>query len=428
MQKATAGGWRRIAPLRSKTSERSTPATRFHRRSVDSARRLTVRVSSFPAALHRRASVDVLGALRRALHAGSASERAVPLAAALIVLVASFVSFAPTGSRGSVDGTGDVVRIAAGGDGAGIVEGSAYDEIEVAGILGRNKGSDTESQEVAAVAVGPILEDGTLFKPIVVDTTVADARSLMRIHTVLAGDTLTGIASQYDVSMMTLWWANKLASKTDLHVGQKIVVPPTTGLVATVTEGQTVEGLAAQYKIDAESIIDVNQLEDTNLVIGQVLMLPGAAGAGIPTPKPTSSGRSGSSSGSGGSYTGGSFRWPLVGSSYYISQYYHYGHEAIDIATSSGTTVVAATGGTVVWAGWRSNGGGYQVWLSHGGNVYTGYYHLSSISVASGQWVGRGSQVGRVGCSGRCTGPHLHFAVSIGPMDSGRRVNPLRYY
>lgn len=409
MQKATAGGWRRFLYPRWRTSERSAIATRVHRRSVEAARGLTARLSSFPATLH----------------AGSASERAIPLAAAVIVLFASFVSFAPTGSRGAVEGTGDVVRIAAGGEGAGIVEGPALDEIEIAGILGRHR-SAREPEEVEAVAVGPVLEDGTLFKPIVVDTTVTDARSLMRTHTVQAGDTLIGIANQYDVSMMTVWWANKLASKTDLHVGQKIVVPPVTGLVVTVTEGQTVDGLASQYSIDPESIINVNKLEDTNLVIGQVLMLPGAMGPGIPTPKPTSSGRSGSSGGS--SYSGGSFRWPVVGGRYYISQYYHYGHEAIDIATASGTTVVAAAGGTVVWAGWRSNGGGYQIWLSHGGNLYTGYYHLSSINVGVGRWVDRGSQIGRVGCSGRCTGPHLHFAVSIGPMDSGRRVNPLRYY
>lgn len=427
MQKATAGGWRRLAAPNSRTSERSTLANRFHGRSVGAARQLTARLSSLPGTLRRRgASIDVSAALRRALGAGSASERAVPVAAAVIVLFASFVSFTPAASRGAVDGAGEVVRIAAGGLGAGIVEGSAYDEMEVAGVLGRNRGTGTEGQEVAAIAAGPILEDGTLFKPIVVDTTVADARALMRTHTVQSGDTLIGIASQYDVSMMTLWWANKLASKTDLHVGQKIVVPPTTGLVVTISEGQTVEGLAGQYKIDAESIIEVNRLEDTNLVIGQVLMLPDAVGPGIPTPKPTSGGRS--SPGSSGTYSGGSFRWPLVGGSYYISQYYHYGHEAIDIATSYGTKVVAATGGTVVWAGWRSNGGGYQVWLSHGGSVYTGYYHLSSIAVASGEWVGRSEQVGRVGCSGRCTGPHLHFAVSIGPMDTGRRVNPLRYY
>jgi murein DD-endopeptidase MepM/ murein hydrolase activator NlpD len=89
---------------------------------------------------------------------------------------------------------------------------------------------------------------------------------------------------------------------------------------------------------------------------------------------------------------------------------------------------VAAAGATVVFAGWKNNGGGYQVWLAHGGNLYTAYYHMSAIVVGNGQGVGRGQQVGRIGSSGWATGPHLHFEVWIGPVTQGSRVNPLLYY
>jgi murein DD-endopeptidase MepM/ murein hydrolase activator NlpD len=168
-----------------------------------------------------------------------------------------------------------------------------------------------------------------------------------------------------------------------------------------------------------------------------VLVVPGAKGAPIPTPKPTPKPQVKSSGGgsSGGSrppvhYTGGQFRWPVVGGGNYISQYAHAGHMALDIAADYGSPVVAATGGRVVFAGWKNNGGGWQVWISHGGGMYTTYNHMSGLSVGNGQSVGRGQRVGRIGASGWATGPHLHFEVWLGgmPWAGGYQVNPLRYF
>jgi hypothetical protein len=70
--------------------------------------------------------------------------------------------------------------------------------------------------------------------------------------------------------------------------------------------------------------------------------------------------------------------WPVVGGGNYISQYFHYGHEAIDIAADYGSRVVAAAGGHVIFAGWKSNGGGWQVWISHGGGIYTRQPHVGA--------------------------------------------------
>jgi murein DD-endopeptidase MepM/ murein hydrolase activator NlpD len=232
--------------------------------------------------------------------------------------------------------------------------------------------------------------------------------------------------------MMTIWWANHLTSKA-LHVGQVLSIPPVDGLVITVKDGDTLDSLAAQYKVDGPDILAVNQIEDPNLIIGQVLILPDAAGAPIPTPTPvkkTTTTHSSSCSSCGPvSYSGGAFAWPVVGGGNYISQYFHYGHYAIDIAADYGTKVVAAARGTVIFAGWKNNGGGYQVWIAHGSGLYTTYNHMSAITVSGGQSVGRGQQVGRIGQSGDATGPHLHFEVWIGPIwNGGYRVNPLRYY
>ena len=79
-------------------------------------------------------------------------------------------------------------------------------------------------------------------------------------------------------------------------------------------------------------------------------------------------------------------------------------------------------------AGWRDNGGGYQIWISDGHDIYTGYHHLSSIGVDVGEHVKRGQRIGAVGMTGNATGPHCHFMVTIGRIwDGGRAVDPRRY-
>jgi murein DD-endopeptidase MepM/ murein hydrolase activator NlpD len=119
--------------------------------------------------------------------------------------------------------------------------------------------------------------------------------------------------------------------------------------------------------------------------------------------------------------TSGALVWPVIGGS--ISQYYHAGHLALDIAASYGSTVVAAKAGTVTWAGWRNNGGGYVVAIDHGGGMQTVYNHLGSVWVGVGAYVVAGQGIGGVGCTGTCTGPHVHFEVIV----NGVIDNPLRY-
>jgi murein DD-endopeptidase MepM/ murein hydrolase activator NlpD len=229
--------------------------------------------------------------------------------------------------------------------------------------------------------------------------------------------------------MMTLWWANNMSSKDSLHQGQVLTIPPVNGLVITVAAGDTLEALGTKYNVDPDAIVELNNLSDPNLVVGQVLILPGATGAPIPTPKPTTRrSSSGSSSGASKVYVSGAWSWPVPGG--YVSQYFHYGHYGVDIAAPYGTPIVAARGGTVTYAGWNSDGCGYEVRIYIGSNIYIQNCHMSSVGVHVGQSVGRGQFVGRVGSSGWATGPHDHFAVSIGdPFTSGAYfVNPLRYY
>jgi murein DD-endopeptidase MepM/ murein hydrolase activator NlpD len=87
-------------------------------------------------------------------------------------------------------------------------------------------------------------------------------------------------------------------------------------------------------------------------------------------------------------------------------------HFGLDILVPWGTPVMAAARGSVRFAGWQ-HGYGRVVYVDHGGGLSTRYGHLSRIEVRQGQIVARGEEIGRVGSSGRSTGPHLHYEVRI---------------
>ena len=463
MLNASVGVKRVLGRLRRSSSPQTSSPTTFRirrvaavdqvRRGIDSA----VAASRLTSSRDRRMlAVPAVGLARRSLIARIGPDRTVAVAVAAILLGASglSISVGPAGATGGPSGDGPAPRIVVGGgagdriDGAGSVQ---YGDPVSGGdsILGsatRTRlnaidalvGTGGTSARPKSSVVGPFLADGTLLKPVAVNTIVADGRELLRSYKVKAGDSLTGIAASFRVSMMTVWWANHLTSKDALHIGQVLRIPPVNGLIVDVTANDTLTGIAARYKVAAADVLAANHMNDPNLVIGQVLVVPGATGKAIAVPRPvarvqvasinSNRGNSGGTSRLPTNYAGGSFLWPVVGGGNYISQFFHYGHSGLDIAADYGSMVRAAGSGTVTFAGWKNNGGGFQVWIAHGSGLYTTYNHMSAVSVGQGQSVGRGQQVGRIGQSGDATGPHLHFEVWLGMIwDGGTRVNPLGY-
>jgi len=98
-------------------------------------------------------------------------------------------------------------------------------------------------------------------------------------------------------------------------------------------------------------------------------------------------------------------------------------HAGIDIAYPSGTVISAVKEGTVVAANYYTNGYGYHVIIDHGGGYKTLYGHCSSLLVNVGDKVTKGQAVGKVGSTGKSTGPHLHLNVYV----NGETVNPRNY-
>ncbi|KXG76391.1 Murein DD-endopeptidase MepM [Fervidicola ferrireducens] len=121
--------------------------------------------------------------------------------------------------------------------------------------------------------------------------------------------------------------------------------------------------------------------------------------------------------------------WPVQGS---ITSHFGYRrspfgksmefHDGIDIAAPYGSEVRAAADGRVIFSGYKS-GYGYMVEINHGYGHVTAYGHLSKILVREGQYVKKGQTIGRVGSSGRSTGPHVHYMVKV----NGSLVDPDEY-
>ena len=97
-------------------------------------------------------------------------------------------------------------------------------------------------------------------------------------------------------------------------------------------------------------------------------------------------------------------------------------HSGQDIEAPWGAPVVSGAAGQVLFVGWQ-NGYGQVVIVDHGGGLTTRYGHLSHITVELNQKLARGEIIGRIGSTGRSTGPHLHYEIRI----NDQPINPLRY-
>ncbi len=227
------------------------------------------------------------------------------------------------------------------------------------------------------------------------------------IYVVREGDNLAGIAKMFDVSVNTLRWANNIATGDIIKPGQTLVILPVSGIQYEVKPGDTIESIAKKWKGDANEIIQFNDLSRNKpLVVGQAIVIPnGEAPYSPSTPLPSRTAR-----GIGGpSYVGYYIR-PIEGGR--KSQGLH-GYNAVDLANSCGTPILAAASGDVIISrssGWNGGYGDYIV-IEHSNGTQTLYAHAGSVIVSSGWHVVRGQVIGYIGWTGNTTGCHLHFEI-----------------
>lgn len=295
----------------------------------------------------------------------------------------------------------------------------------------------TQPEDIAAISVGgtavtkPTILPGNEL-PVVTspDKPQATGRTEVVNHTVEPGDTVGAIAEQYNISVVTILWANNLTTRSYIRPGDSLKILPTSGVLHTVVRGDTVSSLAKKYDAESEKIIAFNKLQKdgSDIIIGESLVIPGGE---KPAPKRTYTAprrvatplrNVAAPPPSVAAPAGSGYLWPT--SVRTITQYYGWRHNGLDIAGPTGSPLYASRGGTVVTSqcGYNSGYGCYIV-LDHGSGVTTLYGHASQLYVNVGDVVSQGQTIAAMGSTGRSTGPHIHFEIRV----NGRRANPLQY-
>lgn len=255
-------------------------------------------------------------------------------------------------------------------------------------------------------------------------------------HTVASGETLSTIAEDYGLKTSTLLWENNIGNANSLKVGQKLVIPPVDGVTHKVASGESIEKIAEEYKVEADAIRTQNNILVADVNSGDEIFVPGAkplvqetrtTPARVGTASRVNVGTAVSLENSYSAPVGEKpFIMPTRG---ILTQGYHAGHYAYDIADASMPPVWAAGTGKVIKASSGTWGGGYgnHVVIDHGNGLQTLYAHLDYLTVGVGDVVDRGEVIGRMGRTGRVygrTGIHLHFEVIL----NGVKQVPSNYY
>ena len=241
----------------------------------------------------------------------------------------------------------------------------------------------------------------------------------IRIHKVKRGENYWIIARQYGIDIDTIVGANPQLESLTASINQEIYVLNKKGLLHLVKKGDTIFSLSKVYGVSPESILNENYIFQQDFIPGTILFIPRAHPIKM-APKVAEYYQ-----------TRDLFYSPIMGGR--ITSTFGYRtdpmgggtrdfHNGIDIAARIGTPIYASASGRVTFAGYRG-GYGKAIQIVHKNGYSTFYAHCSVILVNSGQQVRRGQIIGRVGNTGRATGPHVHFSIFL----YGRALNPLKF-
>ena len=238
-------------------------------------------------------------------------------------------------------------------------------------------------------------------------------------YTLGAGDTLSAIAGQHELTLEAIVGANPNISSLDqLPAGIELLLPPAEGLVITLRDGESLVDIIREYGVDPVTVVRVNGfVSPADIIPGTMVFLPEVA----PTRALERLARVREEE--------NRYIWPVHGriTSYFGRRNLGMGtssfHSAIDVATAPGTAIIAARSGVVTYAGWSNRGYGNLIKVQHPGGAETWYAHGSELYVSVGDYVKQGETIAAVGSTGLSTGPHLHFELH----ESGNAVDPLAY-
>lgn len=242
-----------------------------------------------------------------------------------------------------------------------------------------------------------------------------DVSKLIIEYIVESGDTLWSLSERFNVSLSTILWANSLSQSSTLKLGQKLIIPPVSGVVHYVKAGETISDIAKKYKAKTDEILAFNELSsNADVYVGDVVIVPNGV---MPAPAVAKAPI-----------------WVPLASSYFIcpimspcriTQGLHW-YNAIDFSHGQcGEPILAAAGGTVLkvkltdsTSRWAFGGAGNHITIMHPNGAVTFYGHLATALVSQGEQVSQGQIIALMGGTpgtpgaGKSTACHLHFGVS----------------
>lgn len=229
----------------------------------------------------------------------------------------------------------------------------------------------------------------------------------IQVYTVEPGDTPSGIAANFGISLNTLLWANNIRNANLIKIGDELVILPVTGVQYTVKKGDTIESIAKKFKGDANEILSFNGLGlGEPILAGETIIIPDGELAPIPSSSPRAVSRFANLPAAPSGY----YLRPIIGGR--KSQGLH-GFNGVDLISHCGAPILASADGTVIIArssGWNGGYGKYLV-LAHSNGTQTLYGHNNLNLASVGQYVSQGSQIATIGSTGNSTGCHVHFEV-----------------
>ena len=250
------------------------------------------------------------------------------------------------------------------------------------------------------------------------------------IYTVVSGDTVSGIAEKYSISINTVLWANNLRKTSILKAGEKLTILP---ISHTVVAGDTLKSIAATYNGDVQEIMAYNNMQDPSLTVGDTIVIPNGEISNTSSKTKTLSSvvkkiasvvttvdvahadTVSDSSSLTNSLADGYYMRPIKAG---VRTQGIHGNNAVDLADSCGTPIYASASGTVTISkdngDWNGGYGNYVV-ISHNNDSQTLYAHMEHPIVSEDAAVTQGQEIGIMGQTGEATGCHVHFEIRNGP-------------
>lgn len=232
-------------------------------------------------------------------------------------------------------------------------------------------------------------------------------------HQVAPEETLKAIAQSYNVTPATIIRMNPAIRNGKVTVGQKLIIPPYDGIVVKLRSGQTLKQIAAQHKIRADALFEVNGCQENPEVVFVPQLKKSQSSTQPSSTEPNVLETISNSSKLNGyplpenTAVAFPYGWQINPSNGDV-----FFHSGIDLSAQPGTSVQAIGEGVVVLAQEQGSYGNLVI-INHSGGMQSRYAHLEDIKVSAGEKVNKGDLVGTVGSTGEPTlkKPHLHFEI-----------------